>query len=191
MKQGGATGVLAQAMARLRWRPSSAELLGIAAARFLRGKHAMEMPTESQSQSLPSSYTPRPPLSVRSPESHASAASSAPSSSSSSPLLSALPPSPRHAPLRLCSPFLPQLCPALFSPAIARGQHLCPAPPLLCFPASLSLSHTPSVAVKRGRGMIGGPNLAVRGKGLTGRVVAGLLCGNHGRMGARANFKRF
>ena len=40
-------------------------------------------------------------------------------------------------------------------------------------------------------GMTGGPNLVVRRKGLTGRVMAGLLCGNHGRMGARANFKRF
>ena len=66
-----------------------------------------------------------------------------------------------------------------------------PLPPLLCFPAPLSLSHTPSAAMKRGRGMTGGPNLAVRGKGLTGGVVAGLLCGNRGRMGARANFKRF
>ena len=40
-------------------------------------------------------------------------------------------------------------------------------------------------------GMTGGPNLAVRGKGLTGGVVAGLLCEYRGRMGARANFKRF
>ena len=40
-------------------------------------------------------------------------------------------------------------------------------------------------------GMTGGPNLAVRGKGLTGGVVAGLLCGNRGRMGVRANFNRF
>ena len=39
-------------------------------------------------------------------------------------------------------------------------------------------------------GMTGGPNLAVREKGLTGRVVAGLLCGYRGRMGVRANFRR-
>ena len=46
-------------------------------------------------------------------------------------------------------------------------------------------------AHKEREGMTGGPNLAVRGKGLTGGVVAGLLCGYRGRMGARANFKRF
>ena len=40
-------------------------------------------------------------------------------------------------------------------------------------------------------GMTGGPNLAVRGKGLTGGGVAGLLCENHGRMGVRVNFYRF
>ena len=76
------------------------------------------------------------------------------------------------------------------SPCFAVPQQA-PLPPLLCFPPPLSLSHTPSTAVNRGRGMTGGPNLAVRGKGLTGGVVAGLLCGNRGRMGARANFNWF
>ena len=46
-------------------------------------------------------------------------------------------------------------------------------------------------ACEEREGMTDGANLAVRGKGLTGGVVAGLLCGNRGRMGARANFKRF
>ena len=64
----------------------------------------------------------------------------------------------------LCSPFLPQLCPALFSLAAARGQQgrtedvvrralpcsVVPQqallPPLLCFPALLSPSCTPSAA---------------------------------------------
>jgi len=39
--------------------------------------------------------------------------------------------------------------------------------------------------------MTGCPNMAMRGKGLTCGVVAGLLCGYRGRMGARVNFKRF
>ena len=40
-------------------------------------------------------------------------------------------------------------------------------------------------ACKEREGMTGGPNL------LTGGVMAGLLCGYRGRMGVRANFKRF
>ena len=40
-------------------------------------------------------------------------------------------------------------------------------------------------------GMTGGPNLAVRGKGLTGEVGVGLLCENRGRMDARVNFNWF
>ena len=44
-----------------------------------------------------------------------------------------------------------------------------------------------------GKGLTGGAREEREGddRGLTGGVVAGLLCGNHGRMGARANFKRF
>ena len=46
-------------------------------------------------------------------------------------------------------------------------------------------------ACEEREGMTGGPNLAVRGKGLIGGVVAGLLCEYHGQMDAMANFKRF
>ena len=82
------------------------------------------------------------------------------------PLLSLSPPA-------LSCPFLPCCC--------ARTTALpCPAPAL--FPRSaLALSHAKRRREER-EGMTGGPNLAVRGKGLTDGVVAGLLCENHGRM---------
>ena len=64
------------------------------------------------------------------------------------------------------------------------------AAPALFSSSALALSHAKRRHEER-EGMTGGPNLAVRGKGLTGGVMAGLLCGNHGRIGERANFKRF
>ena len=49
------------------------------------------------------------------------------------------------------------------------------------------------MAGRLGKGLTGGAREEREGddRGLTGGVVADLLCGNRGRMGARANFKRF
>jgi len=62
--------------------------------------------------------------------------------------------------------------------------------PCLCFAARLGKGMTGGAHEER-EGMTGGPNLAVRGKGLTGGVVAGLLCGNRFRMGVGDNFNWF
>jgi len=64
------------------------------------------------------------------------------------------------------------------------------ASPASVFAARLGKGMTSGAREER-EGMIGGPHLAVRGKGLTGGVVAGLLCGNRGRMDAKANCNWF